>query len=90
MKIIKVGSIACPSCIIMDEIFNKIKSKYSFEFCEYDYDFDEEDVKVLNVGKILPVYIVIISGKEVGRIIGEKSEKEFTECLELLISEESV
>ena len=29
MKIVKINSIACPSCIIMNNLFNKLKDKYA-------------------------------------------------------------
>ena len=41
MKIVRISSLGCPSCIIMNKVFNKIKEKYKFELEEYDYDFDD-------------------------------------------------
>ena len=75
MKIVKISSLGCPSCIIMNKRFNEIKNKYTFDYEEYDYDFD--DIKEINVGKILPVYIFYKNGKEVNRLSGEHSVNEF-------------
>lgn len=87
MKIVKVGSLACTSCIIMDNIFKDVKEKYNFLYEEYDYDLDNDKIKEFDIGKKLPVYIVFKDNKELGRIIGEKKEKEFEEELERIINE---
>ena len=65
MKIVKINSLGCPSCIIMNKVINKIKEEYDVEIEEYDYDFDEEEIVKFNVGKILPVFIFFKDGKEV-------------------------
>lgn len=75
MRIVKINSLGCPSCIIMNKVFNKIKEKYSFEVEEYDYDFD--DISEFNVGKILPVFIFYKDGVEVDRLCGEHNLEEF-------------
>ena len=31
MKIVKINSLGCPSCIIMNKVFNQIKKEYDFE-----------------------------------------------------------
>ncbi len=85
MEIIKIGSITCTSCLVMDKIFNSIKSDYSFTYKELDYDFDEDKVKKYNPGKILPIYIILKDNIELGRIIGEKKEKEFKDELDKII-----
>lgn len=87
MKIVKVGSLACTSCIIMDNIFNDIKDNYNFLYEEYDYDLDNDKIQEFDIGKKLPVYIVFKDNNELGRVIGEKKEKEFVEELERLINE---
>lgn len=88
MKIVKIGSLACTSCIIMDNIFNKIKDDYNFIYEEYDYDLDEDKIKKYDLGKILPIYIIFEGEKELGRIIGEKKESCFRAELERLFDEE--
>ena len=80
MKIVRVSSLGCPSCIIMNKRFNEIKDKYSFEYEEYDYDFD--DIKEFDVGNILPVYIIYNNNVEVGRLCGEHKVEEFESIIE--------
>ncbi|MBQ9181137.1 MAG: thioredoxin family protein [Bacilli bacterium] len=82
MKIVKITSTWCPSCIIMNNVFNKINKKYpDLEVITYDYDFDEEMVSKYNVGEILPVLIFMEDDKEIGRLIGEKSFDEVEKFL---------
>lgn len=76
MKIIKVGALWCPACLITNNELNKIKESYNIEVIEYDYDFDEEKVKELNIGTILPELIFIKDDKEIDRLIGEKRFKD--------------
>lgn len=82
MKIVKINSLGCPSCIIMNKVFNKVKEMYSFDLEEYDFDFD--DVSVFNPGKILPVYIFYKDNNEVDRLCGEHKIEEFEEIIERL------
>ena len=74
MKIIKISSIACSSCIIVDNVLHKILENYDIEIKEYDYDFDEIPYEV---GNILPVLIFEDeNGNELSRLIGEVSYEE--------------
>ena len=79
MKIVKITSLGCPSCIIMNKIFNTLKEKYSFEVEEYDYDFD--NIEKYNVGNILPVFIFYKDEKEINRLCGEHKIEEFIDIL---------
>ena len=84
MKFVRISSTWCVSCIIMNKLWKKLKETYSdFEYIELDYDMD--DVEEYNVGEILPVLIIYKDNKEVKRIIGEKSEKEFFKEIEEII-----
>lgn len=80
MKIVKINSLGCPSCIIMNKTFNKIKEKYTFELEELDYDFD--DIEEYNPGNILPIYIFYKDNKEVNRICGEHKIEEIEKIIE--------
>ncbi len=84
MRIVKIGSMTCTSCIIMNNVMNKIKNNYSIETEELDYDFD--DIEKYNVGKILPVIIFYNDNKEIKRIEGEHSYNE----IEGIINNEEV
>ena len=84
MKIIKISSMTCTSCIIMNNVINKLKKNYDLDIEELDYDFD--DVEEYNVGKILPVIIFYEDDNEIKRIKGEHSYEE----LERIIKNEEV
>ena len=79
MKLIRISSSWCVSCIVTKKDWDSIKTNYEYE--EYDYDFDEDKIKEYDVGNILPVIIVLEDGKEINRIIGEKNKKEILEIL---------
>lgn len=84
MKFIRISSLWCTSCIVTYSTWNDLKKIYKeAEFIEYDYDTDEE-VKKYDIGNILPVMIVEKDGRELTRIIGEKSKKEILKVLEEL------
>ena len=77
MKIVKINSIACPSCIIMNNRFAELKNKYNFPYEEIDYDFDDYDYEV---GKTLPVFIFLNDdGEEISRLVGEVPKDKFEE-----------
>lgn len=77
MKIVKISSLGCPSCIIMNKVFNEFKKSYTFDYEEYDFDFD--DIEKFNAGKIMPVYIFYKDEKEIGRLCGEHKLEDFVE-----------
>ena len=80
MKIVKINSLGCPSCIIMNKVFNKLKEMYSFDIEEYDYDFD--DISSFNAGNILPVFIFYKDNKEIDRLCGEHKKEDFIKLIE--------
>ena len=67
---------------LIDE--SKLFEKFNLKCVELDFDDDEEEVEKLNVGKTLPVCIIIKDGKEKTRIIGEKSLKELEDLIEII------
>lgn len=79
MKIIKISSLSCPSCIIMNKIINQLQNKYNIEIENLDYDFD--DIEKYSVGKILPVFIFIKNEKEITRLIGEHKIEDFEKII---------
>ena len=43
MKIIKIGAMWCPACIVTNKYWKQIIEKYNeIEFIDYDIDMDEE------------------------------------------------
>lgn len=76
MEVIVVSAVWCPSCLILKKHIKKLTSDYVINIKYLDYDLDEEEVKDLDVGKVLPV--IIVGDK---RLIGEKSFKEIEDFL---------
>ena len=79
MKLVRISSTWCTSCILTKKYWDEIKVNYEYE--ELDYDLDEEKVKEYNVGNILPVIIVLKDNKEINRIVGEKNKQQILEVL---------
>jgi len=82
MKLIKISSVWCPSCLIMNPIYDELSKKYNIDLDEYDYDMDSEIVSKYKIGEILPVVIIVNNNQELIRIIGEKSKKELSKIFE--------
>ena len=78
MKIIKITSLGCVSCIFMNKILEDIPN---LDIISYDYYDDYEIVQELNIGKILPVLIFMDGEKEINRLAGEHSKKEVLEII---------
>lgn len=75
MRIVKIGALWCPGCLVMKKIWNNINKIYDLDIIDLDYDMDNEEVKKYNVGNILPVVIFIDKdGNELERLIGEQKE----------------
>lgn len=71
MQIIKISSLGCTSCIIVNNILEKVLENYRVHIKEIDYDFDDYSYEV---GKILPVLIFADEdGNELSRLVGEVS-----------------
>lgn len=83
MKIIKIGALWCPGCLVMKKIWNNINSKYDLDILEFDYDMDHDEVLKYNVGQILPVIIFVSSkGEEIDRLVGEVKEDKIINLIE--------
>ncbi len=83
MKIIKFSAVWCPGCLVMKPVWKKVEEKYpNLDIIEYDYDINEDEVNIYNVGDKLPVVIKFDDNDlEVGRLIGEKKENEIIEFI---------
>jgi len=83
MKIVKIGAIWCPGCLVMKKIWNKILKEYDLDITELDYDMDSEEVKKYNVGNVLPVIIFVSEdGNELERLVGEQKESKLIEVID--------
>ncbi len=76
MKIIKIGAVWCPGCLVMKKVWNNIKKDYpNLDITELDYDMNSTEVSKYNAGKVLPVVIFTDSeDNEIERLIGEQTE----------------
>ena len=82
MKVIRVTAMWCMSCLVMKKVWTKAFSDYpNIEIVDYDFDDDEEKLRDLNIGSILPLLIFFKDGKEIRRVVGEKSLKQMQEIL---------
>ncbi len=80
MKIIKIGAIWCPGCLVMKKIWNEIVCEYpDTEIMELDYDMNMDEVKKYNPGNVLPVIIFMDGDNELGRLIGEQKKEKIIE-----------
>ena len=84
MKIIKIGAVWCPGCLIMKKVWNNIIKDYSnLEIINLDYDMDSEEVNKYNPGKVLPVVIFLDNNdQELERLIGEQKEETLREKID--------
>ena len=89
MKVVKIGAMWCPSCIVTNKFWHDIVEKYSnIEFEELDIDLDEEETNKYPSLDILPVIIVEKQGNEVKRLVGEHSKEEISKMIEEYSNEE--
>ena len=77
MKYIMISAIWCPSCIIMRPRYQKLLGNIPFQ--ELDFDDDEDEINKYNIGKTLPVFIVLdnnLQSKENFEIVLRVEENE--------------
>ena len=80
MKIIKIGAIWCPGCLVMKKIWKNIINDYKdLDITSLDIDMDKEEVAKYNPGDILPVFIVYDGDKEILRMTGEFKVEDIVE-----------
>ena len=83
MKVIKVTAVWCGACLIMNKRWKEISTKYNIETESVDVDIDEDVIEKYDIGERLPVFIFFDhDGKELGRLIGEKSTSQIEEFIE--------
>jgi len=83
MKVIKIGAIWCPGCLVMKKVWNNILKDNELDILELDYDMDSDEVSKYNVGKVLPVVIFVDdNGNELERLIGEQKESNLLEVID--------
>ena len=89
MKIVKIGAMWCPACIITNKYWNDIVNKFDkIDFTSLDIDMDENEANQYGDLDILPVIIVKENDKEIGRIVGEHSKEEMLKRIKDVINDE--
>lgn len=79
MKVIKIGAVWCPGCLVMKPRWAEIEKENPWLKTEYlDFDNDKEKVKKYNIESgNLPVFVFLDkSNKEFLRLTGEKNKDE--------------
>ncbi|MBR7042004.1 MAG: thioredoxin family protein [Bacilli bacterium] len=75
MKIIKIGAVWCPGCLVMKKVWKNICNDYDLDITELDLDMDTLEANEYNPGKVLPIVIFLDdNGNELERLVGEQSE----------------
>lgn len=88
MKIIKIGAMWCPGCLVMKKIWNSINSRYDLDIVELDYDMNHDKVMEYNVGDVLPVVIFMNNDNiELDRLVGEQKEENITMLIDKYMEE---
>ena len=83
MKIIKIGAVWCPACLVMNKIWNNILKNNDLDIIELDYDMDSDEVSKYNVGQVLPVIIFVDKdGLELERLVGEQKSDKLMEVID--------
>lgn len=83
MKIIKIGAIWCPGCLVMKKVWKDIMNEYQLNILELDYDIDNEEVSKYNPGQILPITIFTDdNNNELERLIGEQTKEKIINAIE--------
>jgi len=79
MKVIKIGAIWCPGCLVMKPLWSKIEEENPWLETEYfDYDNDREKIKRFDISSNnIPVFIFFgKNGQELERLEGEYSKRD--------------
>lgn len=84
MKIIKVGAVWCPGCLVMKKIWKNIINDYDdIEIIDLDYDLNREEIEKYNVGNAIPVVIFLDKNdQEIARVRGEQEEEKLRELID--------
>jgi len=85
MRIVKIGALWCPGCLIVNKSLKEISKEYDIEIVHYDYDMDPE-VENYNVGDVLPV-LIFEKETEIKRLVGERSKEEIISVIEEVFNE---
>ena len=53
MKIIKIGAVWCPGCLVMKKVWKSIRNDYpNLDITDLDYDMNSNEVNIYNPGSV--------------------------------------
>jgi len=83
MKVLKVGAVWCPGCLVMKPRWAEIEKENPWLKTEYfDYDDDADKLKKYELGNVLPIFIFLDKeNKELERIKGEVDKNKLLELI---------
>jgi len=88
MKLLMFGAVWCPGCIVTEAKVKQIKQEFENLETIY-YDSEENDVEFENfkIGDIIPVLVLVDEfGKELDRLVGEKTKKDIKKMISNYLS----
>ena len=90
MKVVKITSLGCPSCIVMTKVCKEFQDKYDFVLEEYTYDHNVDFIEShFDINHRIPTFIFYQDNEEVGRLVGERKLEEFVKIYEEFNKEDS-
>lgn len=89
MKIIKIGAVWCPGCLVMKKVWKNILNDYdNLDIIELDLDMDSIEANKYNPGKVLPVTIFLDdNNQELERLIGEVCEDNLRKVIDKYVKD---
>lgn len=85
MKVLKIGAVWCPECLVMRPIWKKIEAQNPWLETEY-YEYDDNKDVIEKYGlkeSVIPTFIFLDKdGNEITRFVGEVEEKVLLEAIE--------
>ena len=79
MKVLKIGAVWCPDCLVMKPRWKKIEDENNWLETEYyEYDESAEIIKKYDLENAeIPVFIFLDkASEEIERLVGQYSEKQ--------------
>lgn len=90
MKVVKITSLGCPSCIVMTKVFREFQDKCDFVLEEYTYNHNVDFIEShFDINNRVPTFIFYEDNEEVGRLVGEHKLEEFVDIYEKYNKEDS-
>jgi thiol-disulfide isomerase/thioredoxin len=79
MKVLKIGAVWCPGCLVMRSRWEKIEKEFPWLQTEYfEFDDRQDIMQKYNVAQdVIPVFIFLDkNGNEFKRVVGEAGKED--------------